>query len=428
MMILITVFSGNIALAQMDNLPNLSAEWMRTAARNASTDAADAVVYNPAGITKLPNGFHVNFSNQTLFRNPSHSYDLGIGQGTKTYSQDGSDPFIPNLYMAFKKNNWALHAGVFIAGGGATMNYPTGSITTDLIGLQALMSTGGAYSEVKTPSLKASSMYLTTTVGGTIQMSKHVGFSTSIRYVSAKNTANAGMTLTSSPFDLDDMPLALETEETATGMGFVLGLNISATDKLNISTRYESQVNLDFKTKQIKDDFGASVDGELNRRDLPAVLAFGIAYSFSEKFGAFADYNYYFQKKSDWGRSSAITKDQPWSVMAGDASTIAGGIQYKISPMFTSSIGAGYTNYAWKDKPGYYTHLGVYEVMQDDNYNINTGFAIKASNAIKVNVGYMHTFWAKDQNIQALNADPLEVDVKVNNSLDAFALGIAVNF
>ena len=428
MMILITVFGGNIAFAQMDNLPNLSAEWMRTAARNASTDAADAVVYNPAGITKLPNGFHINFSNQTLFRNPSHSYDLGIGQGTKTYSQDGSDPFIPNLYMAFKKNNWAINAGVFIAGGGATMNYPTGSITTDLIGLQALMSTGGAYSEVKTPSLKASSMYLTTTVGGTIQMSKNIGFSTSIRYVSAKNTANAGMTLTSSPFDLDDMPLALETEETASGMGFVLGLNISATEKLNISTRYESQVNLDFKTKQIKDDFGASVEGELNRRDLPAVLAFGVGYNFNDKFSAFADYNYYFQKKADWGRSDAITKDQPWSVMAGDASTVAGGVQYKISPMFTGSFGAGYTNYAWKDKPGYYAHLGTYEVMQDDNYNLNTGFAVKASNAIKVNVGYMHTFWAKDQSIKAVNADPLDVDVKVNNSLDAFALGIAVSF
>ena len=428
MMILITVIGGNTAFAQMDNLPNLSAEWMRTAARNASTDAADAVVYNPAGITKLPNGFHINFSNQTLFRNPSHSYDLGIGQGTKTYSQDGSDPFIPNLYMAFKKNNWAINAGVFIAGGGATMNYPTGSITTDLIGLQALMSTGGAYSEVKTPSLKASSMYLTTTVGGTIQMSKNIGFSTSIRYVSAKNTANAGMTLTSSPFDLDDMPLALETEETASGMGFVLGLNISATEKLNISTRYESQVNLDFKTKQIKDDFGASVEGELNRRDLPAVLAFGVGYNFNDKFSAFADYNYYFQKKADWGRSDAITKDQPWSVMAGDASTVAGGVQYKISPMFTGSFGAGYTNYAWKDKPGYYAHLGTYEVMQDDNYNLNTGFAVKASNAIKVNVGYMHTFWAKDQSIKAVNADPLDVDVKVNNSLDAFALGIAVSF
>lgn len=428
MMILLSLFVGNIASAQMDNLPNMSAEWMRTAARNASTDAADAVVYNPAGLTKLPNGFHINFSNQSLFRNPSHSYDLGIGQGTKTYSQDGADPFIPNLYAAFHKNKWALFTGVYIAGGGGTLNYPNGSITTDLISLQALMSTGGAYDEVKGQNLKASSMYLTTTVGGTIQMSNHIAFSTAIRHISAKNKTQAGMTLTTSPFDLEDMPLALETEESASGMGFVLALNISPTERLNISSRYESQVNLDFKTKQIKDDFGASIEGDLNRRDLPAVLAFGIGYNFSDKFRAFADYNYYFQSKADWERSSALTHDEPWATLAGDASTIAGGIQYKVSKMFTGSIGAGYTNYAWKDKAAYYSHLGTYEVMQDDNYNLNTGFAVKASKIFTVNVGYMHTFWAKNQEIKAVNADPLDVDVTVNNAMDAFALGIQISF
>ncbi len=427
-MILITFSAGNIAMAQMDNLANMSAEWIRTGARNAATDATDAVVYNPAGITKLSNGFHVNFSNQSLFRKPTHTYDMGIGQGTKTYSQDGADPFIPNLYAAFKKNNWALFTGVFISGGGATMNYPGGSITTDLIGLQALMGTGGAYAETKDASLKASSYYLTTTLGGTYQVTKKISFATAIRYISATNTAEAGMTLTSSPIDMDDMPLALETEEKASGMGFVIGMNIDATEKLNFSTRYESQVNLDFETKTITDDFGATVDGQKNRRDLPAVLAFGASYNFTENFRAFADYNYYFQKNADWGKSTAVTSDQPWSEMAGDASTIAGGVQYKVSPMFTASIGGGYTNYAWGDKEGYYTRMGTYEVMQDNNYNINTGFAIRASNAIRVNVGYMHTFWAKDQVIHATNAEPLDVDVTVNNSMDAFALGINVSF
>ncbi len=224
------------------------------------------------------------------------------------------------------------------------------------------------------------------------------------------------------------MPLALETEETASGMGVVIGINVDATEKLNFSTRYESQVNLDFKTNQITDDFGATVDGELNRRDLPAVLAFGASYNFSEKFRAFADYNYYFQKNANWGKSSAITNDQNWSELAGNASTVAAGIQYKISPLITSSIGGGYTNYAWKDKEGYYTRMGTYEVMQDNNYNINTGVAVRASKAIRVNIGYMHTFWAKDQQIQAKIAEPLDVSVKVNNSMNAFALGIDLSF
>src|SRR3954468_22264094 len=100
--LLILLLAGITNLfAQMDNLSNMSAEWMRTAARNAATDASDIVVYNPAGLTKLKNGLHVNISNQTLFRKPTHSYDLGLGEGTKEYSQGKSDPFLPNLYVAY---------------------------------------------------------------------------------------------------------------------------------------------------------------------------------------------------------------------------------------------------------------------------------------------------------------------------------------
>ncbi|MBL0095221.1 MAG: hypothetical protein IPP46_01100 [Bacteroidetes bacterium] len=60
------------SFAQHDNLSNLSAEWVRTPARNAATDASDIVVYNPAGLVRLNNGFHINVGNQSLFRKPSH--------------------------------------------------------------------------------------------------------------------------------------------------------------------------------------------------------------------------------------------------------------------------------------------------------------------------------------------------------------------
>ena len=56
--------------AQIDNLSNLSAEWMRTGARNAATNGTDIAVYNPAGLTNMEAGLHINLSNQSLFRNP----------------------------------------------------------------------------------------------------------------------------------------------------------------------------------------------------------------------------------------------------------------------------------------------------------------------------------------------------------------------
>ena len=39
--------------AQMDNLANMSAKWIRANARNAALDGADIVNYNPAGCVHI---------------------------------------------------------------------------------------------------------------------------------------------------------------------------------------------------------------------------------------------------------------------------------------------------------------------------------------------------------------------------------------
>lgn len=424
----ILIASGIGASAQMDNLANLSAEWIRTGARNAAMDATDIVVYNPAATCRLSDGFHAQISNQTLFRKPTHSYDLGIGQGQHTYSQYGSDPFLPNFYAAYKKNRMAVFTGLYVAGGGATMNYPTGSITTDLIANQVLMSAGGAYGEMSDQHLKATSYYMTSTLGASYAANDFLSFSAAIRYINAKNTVNAGMTMTSSPFDLPDETLELKTEDHASGISAVFGININPSEDLNLSLRYESNTSLEFKTKQITDDFGLTTDGELHHRDLPALLAFGAGIKLNTHLRSFVDFNYYFQTLADWGTSGAATQNKKWSSMAGDAYTFGLGFRYEINPKFSASLGGGYTDYAYNDKDGYYTSLGTYEVIQDDNVNLNTGIAFRATQHITVNAGYMHTFWAKDNTVKALNAQPLDVDVKINNSLHALALGVDFAF
>ena len=184
-------FFVQIAFAQLDNLSNLSAEWMRTSARNAATDATDIVVYNPAGLTTMENGLHINIGNQSLFRNPSHRYDFGMGEGEREFQQDGADAFLPNLYAAYKSNSWALFGGMFVSGGGATINYPNGSITTDMIAMQSLMAAQGAYTEAKNQHLKASSYYMTTAFGIAYQANKHFSFAVSGRYLNAKNKTDS---------------------------------------------------------------------------------------------------------------------------------------------------------------------------------------------------------------------------------------------
>ena len=126
--------------AQMDNLTNLSVEWMRMPARNAASDSADIVVYNPAALVRLADGFHLNIGNQSLMRKPSHTYDFGFGAGERSFGQDGIDAFLPNFYAAYSKDKWALYGGVYISGGGAVVDYPEGSISTDLVALMVQMS------------------------------------------------------------------------------------------------------------------------------------------------------------------------------------------------------------------------------------------------------------------------------------------------
>ena len=87
------------AHAQMDNLANMSAKWIRSNVRNAALDGgADMVNYNPAGLAILDDGVYLSFSNQMLFRSPQHAFNFGAGE--LSYEQDGSDPFLPMFYAA----------------------------------------------------------------------------------------------------------------------------------------------------------------------------------------------------------------------------------------------------------------------------------------------------------------------------------------
>ncbi len=414
--------------AQIDNLVNLSTDWVRSGARNAATDAADISVYNPAGLTKLENGLHINLGNQFVFRKPNHQYDIGLGEGARSFEQQSSDPLLPNIYISYKKNKWALFTGAFVSGGGATVDYSKGSITTDLIGMQALMGAQGAYMMVKDPSLKASSFYMTTTLGGTYAFNDKVSFAAAGRYISAKNTMEAGMTLTSSPYDLEDMPLNLDAEFTATGMGGVFSLCVQPVKQLTLTARYESPVKLDFKTETTTDDFAATVDGDKNRRDLPGILAFGVAVGITEKFRVLADYNYYMQEDADWGESSALTENKPVSELAGDAAVYGMALEYKLSDKVLMSAGGGYSAFNYNDQEGYYSSLGTFEVVPDDNWNLNVGFAYRPVKMITINAGFMQAFYKKDQQVNALMAYPMEVDVTVNNAISIASVGLNLMF
>ncbi|MCP4109058.1 MAG: hypothetical protein GY749_26610 [Desulfobacteraceae bacterium] len=433
------IFCPVAVFAQIDNLTNMSAEWMRTSNRNAATDAADIVVYNPAGLTKLADGFHINFSNQTMDRNPQHSFDFGGGK--KSYEQDSTDWFIPDLYLAYKKDKWCVFGGFYIPGGGATADYPDGSITTKLIGTQMVLTGYGRVAQLEaeglvpegtsaTPglfnytndSLEATSMYLTSTIGGAYAINDKISVAAGVRYIYATNTTEGDITFhdnlqgTSSRYKLD-------TEDTADGLGAILGVNITPVKELNIGIHYESRIELDFETDQKRDDFGITVDKAKNRRDFPAMIGMGAAYSLTPQLTAEMDFNWWFQKQADWGRAA---NGKEYSDAAGDCYSVGAALTYQVNPKFVVSGGFLYTDFLFDDIDTYYTNLGAFEVLYSDNWNLSAGFAYEVKKGLKFNMGLGWTIWA-DETVKAMNAAPMDIDVETENSTYSLTMGVEVS-
>jgi len=412
--------------AQMDNLTNLSVEWMRMPARNAASDSADIVVYNPAALVRLAEGFHLNLGNQSLLRKPSHSYKMGYKTGERSFGQDGIDAFLPNFYASYNKGKWAVYGGVYISGGGAVADYPQGSHTTDLVSM--LVQNSPVYDEfgeytgyfyltlypgIKDQFLKASSYYLTGTLGGAYAITDTLSASCGLRYINAVNTTKMGFTLSDSPMGFADLPLALDSKDKADGMGFVLGVHFSPTANFDLSAHYESKIKLEFATTVNQDDFGLVQNGAKTRRDLPAVLYLGAGYRLSKKLQLLFDFNYYFQTSADWGLTAVDYVETNWSEIAGDCYAAGVGLEYKLNERLRISAGTVFTNFLFKDKNIYYTRMGEFEAPKNDNWNSGTGLAYKATDNVTLNLALGATFW-KSFEVSQHPMSPYTYWVKVN--------------
>ncbi|MFC2112287.1 OmpP1/FadL family transporter [Bacteroidota bacterium] len=121
-----TIFAGGIVTNT-----NQSAMYTRMAARHA-TLGIDAVYYNPAGLTKLGDGFHFSINNQTLGQtrtittnyNPVLTFRDPLNKGE--FIGDVSAPIFPGVYGVFKMGKWAFSLGFNPIGGGGGATYNSG--------------------------------------------------------------------------------------------------------------------------------------------------------------------------------------------------------------------------------------------------------------------------------------------------------------
>lgn len=420
--IFLCLISTTVINAQMDNLSNMSAKWVSSNTRNAATDGADIVNYNPAGTVRLSDGLHINLSNQTMIRKPEHTFNIGAGD--QTYGQDGIDPFLPMLYVSYKKNNWALSSGTYISGGGATANYPDGSVNTNLLGYQVMYYVNyispSHYTTLSDQFLKASSYYLTVPLVFSYSISDQLSFAAGARYIKGINSTRAGLTIGGSGVGAPDYPLDVNYKENATGFGGVFGVFYQPTEKLALSIHYETRVKLDFETTDNKGSYTLNADGTKNRRDLPAVLCTGASYKITDRFSAAADFNYYFQKNAEWGNITYNSVTYDASDVAGNCYTAGLGFSFEATDALQLNAGCKYTSFLYDDKELYYTKMGLYEVVKYDNLNFGLGASYSISNSVAIDFGVGRTFW-KDATIQSKSGG---IPVNITDKGYVFAIGL----
>jgi hypothetical protein len=106
--IAILVLDVGMADAGIVTNANQSAAFVRMPARNA-TLGIDGVYYNPAGLTKLSDGWHFSLYNQSAFRDREVETDYAnlSDAPSSAFPADAQSALSPGLYAVYKVNRLA---------------------------------------------------------------------------------------------------------------------------------------------------------------------------------------------------------------------------------------------------------------------------------------------------------------------------------
>lgn len=190
---------------------NQSTAWTRMLVRDATTEI-DGVFFNPAGLVKLQNGFHISLSNQSIFQTQTITSNYPfLNPSPKEYVGDISAPLFPSLYLAYKTGRWVFSLGVNVVGGGGGAKFSSGvpMMEVPIAGLVPALEPLGVTGYNVDMSFEGRSAYWGIQAGASFEITKNISVFAGARYVIAKNTYSGYMnniTVTTPQGDLPPSP------------------------------------------------------------------------------------------------------------------------------------------------------------------------------------------------------------------------------
>jgi long-chain fatty acid transport protein len=130
---LAVLVSVPLAFSAIITNTNQSTQYLRLLARNASTDV-DAVYYNPAGLTKLADGFHLDVHNEYINQDKTVTNNFPFlalrspmpASADVSYVGTVRVPLYPNVYLVYKQGPLAFSFGFGPNAGGGSAEFKTG--------------------------------------------------------------------------------------------------------------------------------------------------------------------------------------------------------------------------------------------------------------------------------------------------------------
>jgi long-subunit fatty acid transport protein len=308
LLVLITISSVNIAFGGgIVTNTNQSASYIRMAVRDASNEI-DAVYFNPAALTDLPDGLSLSLNNQTISQNRNVSNDYFF-LNTKEFNGKVSVPLFPSIYACYKFSDFAFSLGFNPIGGGGSAEYEKGLPSFQLGIADLVPSLGGKDNVSYTTDIyfKGNSVYWGIQGGVTYKICDVISIFGGVRYNIAQNTytghlkntllnvksmnfngkpdslfsnlatnyrlakekfAAAGLTDSVAKYTALEAQMNMKSsilsnllgnqeadvEQTGNGITPIIGLNFKLLDnKLNIGIKYELNTPLVLKNKTNKD-------------------------------------------------------------------------------------------------------------------------------------------------------------------------------
>jgi long-chain fatty acid transport protein len=476
--VLTVLISGTLFAGGLVTNTNQSAMFSRLQNRNASTDI-DAVYYNPAGLTKLSDGFYVSLNNQTISQTQTitNSYNYLSGTKPKEYIGDVSAPIYPGVYVAYKKGKFAFSGGFNVIGGGGGATYKTGLPSFEMPVSDLVPALSGALLPLDQAFLAATgtnpgfsnitgydaniyfegtSVYLGYQANVSYAISDMISAAIGLRYVSAKNTykghintvtidAPAGYGGSQAPGDYLRMIAGIpgvppynaavlngyasaidaatnvdaDAEMSGSGITPIISLNIAPSDKFNLSLRYEFQTKMDLTTT-VNDgkDGGIFIQDSTAIADMPAQLAVGLNVKPFEKLMLSGSFNYYFDKNVDYdGMESAdINMIDKNFIEFGVGAEYALGEKLRISGGWVHTITG--VNDAYQSDMGFSTNT--------NSFGAGLGFRINPM--IDLNLGGQYTTYATDSKDFTHSLGGYAIPVTETYTKSTWLIGIGLDF